>query len=165
MAHWRKNHESKSTLLTSADLFDEQASEAKGAPVYRRVVVKIARVGSDLIKSAEKPNGERRNFAYFVGEKKPLGLNATNCKTLTALFGSPDTKAWEGKTIGLYVDPNAKYPKGETGPAIRIHPKIPSSAAAPIPPVDPSTRERLEDEKAKKLGETNEEVDPNDDGR
>ncbi len=66
----------------------------------------------------------------FVGKEKELGLNSTNIRILSALFG-PNTAAWYGKTIALYVDPDVKS-FGKTVSAVRIRAKVPVQA----PPAD-----------------------------
>lgn len=155
MAHWRKNHESASNDLRSSDLYDDTASKAQKRDVYLSPVVRIEKVVVGKVKSREKPNGERRNYAHFAGKSKPLGLNVTNCETLQALSGSPDTERWVGLTIQLYVDPQARYPSGKKGPAIRIRPTLPKGQAdtSPLPNVPDETRERLENEHAERLDE------------
>lgn len=54
----------------------------------------------------------------FVGKEKELGLCATHIKVLKALFG-PDTSAWFGKHIALYVDPDVSA-FGQIVSAVRI---------------------------------------------
>jgi len=160
--HWRKNHESASNNLTSADIYDEKNS-APNKPAYFSPVVLIERASSDRVKSAEKPKGEKRNFVYFKGKSKPLALNVTNCKTLESLSGSPDPAHWVGLTIQLFVDPDAKYPSGKKGPAIRIRPTLPRGATpdtGPLPEVSDAERERLETEHADRLNEPAEESQP-----
>lgn len=157
MAHWRQNHESSSNLLRSSDLYDERASKP-GAPSYVSPVVVIEKMSKDVIKSREKPRGERRNFAHFKGKSKPLGLNVTNCETLESLSGSPDPAHWVGLTIQIYVDKQAKYPSGKKGPAIRIRPTRPTGTpdTTPLPELSEETRERLEDEHEERLREPGE---------
>ena len=92
-----------------------------GRDVYWTPVLKIATVSIGLVKSQDKPNGEELIFLHFEGQSRKLGLNSTNAKTMTSLSGSPVPMRWVGLTIQLYVDPKAKYPKGETGPAIRTY--------------------------------------------
>lgn len=57
----------------------------------------------------------------FVGKDRQLGLNATNIRTLSALFGS-DTGRWFGQWIALYVDP-AVSSFGQIVSAVRIRAK------------------------------------------
>jgi hypothetical protein len=160
MGHWRKNHETASNDLRSADLYDDAASKRAGRDVYASPIVQIEKVVVGKVKSREKPNGERRNYAHFVGKAKPLGLNVTNCETIQSLSGSPDTDRWAGLTIQLYVDPAARYPSGKKGPAIRIRPTLPKGQAdtSPLPDVPTEARERLENEHDERLeGEPGEE--------
>lgn len=127
MPHYR-------TMLTSenlcaADLWDEPRQQ------YREVVVQI-----ELVKKGEVVGEKGRKkgmpFAHFVGKQKPLGLNATNCKTLAHLARSPNTDQWKGLWITLFV---TKTDVGrETVDAIRIRPELaqppPASARKSEPP-------------------------------
>ncbi len=156
MSHWRKNHESASGNLMSADLFDEKKSAETGRPEYFSPIVTIAKMTSGKVKSREKPKGEQRNFMHFKGKDKPLGLNVTNCETLTSLSGTPDVARWVGMTIRLFVDKAARYPSGQTGPAIRISPELPEAKAqdTALPELSEETRERLDTEHEERMGET-----------
>ncbi len=153
MSHWRKNHETDASVLRAADLYNENESKAQGRDVYASPIVEIVKMSADLIKSREKPRGERRNFAHFKGKAKPLGLNVTNCETLQSLAGTPETERWVGLVVQLYVDPKAKYPSGKKGPAIRIRPTRPSGPVdtAPLAETTPETRERLDREHEERL--------------
>jgi hypothetical protein len=155
MTHWRKNHQSDANHLKSVDLFDEKESKRTGRDCYVSPVVVIEKMSAGLIKSREKPKGERRNFAHFKGKAKPLGLNVTNCETIQDLAGSPDTDKWIGLTIQLYVDPRSRYPSGKTGPAIRIRPTAPDGKpdTMPLPDLSEEARERLECEHDERLDE------------
>jgi hypothetical protein len=153
MAHWRRNHESKaSNDLHSYDLYDE-ARSTRDAPAYFAPVVLIERMTVSKVVSADKPKGERRNFAHFKGKAKPLALNVTNCKSIESLAGSPDPAHWVGTVVQLVVDQHAKYPGGKTGPAIRIAPKRPTAApdTAPLPEISAEARERLEAEHEQRI--------------
>lgn len=153
MGHWRQNHDSISNHLKSSDLYDAAKSTAQGKDVYASPVVEIEGMTTDRVKSREKPKGERRNFAKFKGKAKPLGLNVTNCETLESLSGSADPQRWVGLRIQLYVDPQARYPSGKKGPAIRIRPTLPKGPAdtSPLPSVPEETRERLEREHEERI--------------
>lgn len=70
----------------------------------------------------------------FVGKEKELGLNATHIAVMKTLFG-PDTSAWFGKTIALYVDP-AVQSFGKLVPAVRIRPKRIEAASKSAPVVE-----------------------------
>jgi hypothetical protein len=59
-----------------------------------------------------------------TGKKKGLALNATNGKSIAALYGN-DTDAWIGKRITLYSTTTEMG--GETVECIRVRKSIPSS--------------------------------------
>lgn len=153
MTHWRVNHESSSKHLKSSDLYDERRDR------YGSPTVLIERVSVDRVISGQKPKGERRNFIHLKGKSKPLGLNVTNCETLESISGSSDPKDWVGLTIQIYVDTQARYPSGKTGPAIRIRPTRATGPAdtSPLPEQSPETVERLEREHEERLREPGEE--------
>lgn len=89
--------------------------------------VQIDRVtGGELI--GEGGRKTKKPMAYFRGIERPLALNATNCKTIAAITGSPDTDKWIGQWVTLYVS-QVQSPKGETVDAIRIRPKAPAPPA------------------------------------
>ena len=64
--------------------------------------LEIVRVQAGVVKSREKPKGERRPFVYFRGAKKPLVCNTTNAESISAMAGSEDTDRWIGLRITLY---------------------------------------------------------------
>lgn len=152
--HWKTTRPSKSNPdhLSHAHLHNSEASEKAGRDVYWTPVLKIASVSIGLVKSQDKPNGEELIFLHFEGQSRKLGLNSTNAKTMTSLAGSPVPLRWVGLSIQLYVDPQAKYPKGEKGPAIRIKPMLPRGAdATPMPDAKADDVERLEAERDEKI--------------
>lgn len=72
----------------------------------------------------------------FVGKDRQLGLNATNIRTLSALYGS-STGEWFGKWVALYVDP-AVSAFGQIVSAVRIRAKKPDPPAkGSQPPREP----------------------------
>jgi hypothetical protein len=115
MPHYR-------TMLTSdnlcaADLWDEDKQQ------YREVVVQIDHVKKGEV-VGEKGRKKGMPFAHFKNTRtgKPLGLNATNCKTLASIAGSPNVDKWRDLWITLYV---TKTEVGrETVDAIRIRPEL-----------------------------------------
>lgn len=56
----------------------------------------------------------------FVGKQRELLLNATNRKTLNALFGTNECAEWFSKRIALYVEQDVRRVDGTKGPAVRI---------------------------------------------
>jgi hypothetical protein len=105
----------------AADLWSEQ----RGG--YGEIIV-----GIEAVKKGEVVGeGGRKKGMPFITMRsakngqvipKPLGLNATNCKTIASLAGSADVSKWIGKWITLYV---TKTTVGrETVDAIRIRPEL-----------------------------------------
>lgn len=152
--HWKTTRPSKANPdhLTHAHLHNGEASEKAGHDVYWSPVLKITNVSIGLVKSQDKPNGEELIFLHFEGQARKLGLNTTNSKTMTSLSGSPVPLRWVGLAIQLYVDPQAKYPKGEKGPAIRIRPMLPKGPdATPMPDARAADVERLDAAKDERI--------------
>lgn len=69
----------------------------------------------------------KKPLCYFRESKsgKPLALNATNCKTIAAMYGN-DTDGWVGKRVTLY--PTTTQMGGETMECIRVRPQVPKQA-------------------------------------
>lgn len=74
----------------------------------------------------------KKPLCYFREgrDKKPLALNATNCKAIASLYGN-DTDGWVGKRVTLY--PTTTQMGGETVDCIRVRPSKPPERAAPKP--------------------------------
>lgn len=83
--------------------------------------LEIERVDAGVVKSKEKPKGERRPFVYFKGARKPLVCNATNAEAISSIAGSADTDRWVGLRITLYST-TVRSGKGKMVPGIRIRP-------------------------------------------
>jgi hypothetical protein len=63
------------------------------------VTLKIKAAGSA---SVDGPKGAKRKLIVtFEGARKPFLANATNCKTIAAMYGT-DVENWVGKTITLF---------------------------------------------------------------
>jgi len=67
----------------------------------------------------------KRPIVYFEGAEKGLVLNATNGKTIAALYGTK-TEAWIGKAITLYATKTEMA--GQTVDCIRVRPSVPVAA-------------------------------------
>lgn len=74
----------------------------------------------------------------FVGKGRELMLNATNRKTLAALFNSNECAQWYQRKIALYVEQDVRRPDGTRGPAVRIRAKRIEQGDAPTKPVEES---------------------------
>lgn len=64
--------------------------------------LEITKVTQSIVKSAEKPRGEPCWHAHFKGTDKPLIINVTNAKTLSAMSGSEEVESWVGLKVTLY---------------------------------------------------------------
>lgn len=72
---------------------------------------------------------EQKPVLRFQGDNnKPLVLNKTNWKSITAALGSDDTDDWIGKKIALYATEVESF--GETVLGIRVRLKAPVKAKA-----------------------------------
>ncbi len=108
----------------------------------REYTLKIAKVESNLLKTREKPKGQRKCVITFDRATKKFVANTTNCETIESMYG-PDTAKWIGNAITLYQT-DVRNPKG--GPmikGIRVRPRKPQGAAEAIEsrPVDSTTRD------------------------
>jgi hypothetical protein len=79
-------------------------------------------VGGEL--TANGGRKSKKPLVYFEGTKtgKALVLNATNGKTIAAMYGN-DTDEWVGKKITIY--PTVTQFGAETVECIRVRPGIP----------------------------------------
>lgn len=102
-------------------LKDSNWLSAETLPTDRDTVVQIEAV----VRRKEVKFKSETKHSYgslrFKGAQKELGLNATHIKVLKALFG-PDTSAWFGQFIALYVDPDVSA-FGQIVSAVRIRAK------------------------------------------
>ncbi len=89
-------------------------------------------------KKAKKP------IVHFDGKEKGLALNATNAKTIAALYGNY-TEKWIGREITLY--PTTTQMGGETVECIRVRPAIPKKngkkSSEPEPDLTEQIREQM----------------------
>jgi hypothetical protein len=110
MPHWR--HMMSSDKLYAADLMG------------REHTVEIDRVVQGEYPDMEDPKKKLlKPDVWFVGKKKPLGLNSTNARAISALLGTPVTEEWAGRFITLY--PTTTRAFGETHECIRVKNRLP----------------------------------------
>lgn len=83
--------------------------------------VTIAKVEAGQLTGA---NGRKakKPVLYFEGKEKGMALNATNSKTIAAMYGNY-TERWIGKRITIY--PTTTQMGGETVECIRVKPTVP----------------------------------------
>jgi len=115
-------------------LKDSNWLTAETLPTDRDTIVQIEAV----VRRAEVKFKNEKKTGYgslrFKGKEKELGLNATSIKVLCALFG-PNTSAWFGQWIALYVDPNVNaFGQIVSGVRIRAKKIEPPAKGAQEPP-------------------------------
>jgi hypothetical protein len=133
MAHWRSFTDRET--LGSWDLVDKA-----GKP--KEFTLEIERVVAGVVKSREKPKGERRPFIYFRGATKPLVCNATNAETISSIAGSEDVERWVGLRVALYQT-KVRAKAGGQVMGIRVRPmaaKGPAEELGAGQPVDEEMR-------------------------
>lgn len=116
--HWKKLD--NPNYLGAYSLMDGSNEEL--VVTIEKVIVEEVKTerGSDFCK-----------VAYMKGQK-PLILNATNCKTITKMVGSPYVEDWVGQQITLYVA-NLKIKK-EWMDVIRVRSKKPVTTLPELTP-------------------------------
>ena len=102
-------------------LKDSAWLSAETLPADRDTIIQIEAVVRR--KQVKFKNETKQSYGSlrFKGAQKELGLNATHIKVLKALFG-PDTSAWFGQWIALYIDPDVSA-FGQIVSAVRIRAK------------------------------------------
>lgn len=87
------------------------------------VTVTIAKVTAGQL-TGEGGRKSKKPIAFFEGKEKGMALNATNCKTIAAMYGN-DVERWIGKRVTLY--PTTTEMGGKTVECIRVRPTPPSN--------------------------------------
>lgn len=90
------------------------------------VTVTISRVEAGTL-TGQGGRKAKKPVVYFEGKEKGLALNATNAKTIAALYGNY-TEKWVGRQITLY--PATTQMNGETVECIRVRPSAPKAPSA-----------------------------------
>ncbi len=137
MAHWRSLQDK--LYIGSWDLVDRDGKTP------RDWTMKIKKVESGAVKTAENPKGKREVLIRFEGATKPFICNSTNAKTIAAMYGD-DVDAWTGKAITLY---QTDVPKGrEMIRGVRVRPRPPTGKAETIVEREPDPEIRDAQNKA-----------------
>lgn len=109
MAHWKKYMDAKDFLFA----FDLD---------NRDVTVTVTHVtGGELV--GEQGRKTKKPIAHLKGTPKKLALNATNCKTIEQLTGTPDVDKWKDVRVTLF--PTTTNFGGSTVECIRVRPYPP----------------------------------------
>lgn len=103
MAHWKKFMDKN--YLGSWDIEDKD------------LVLTIKSVG---VESVSNPSGksEEKLVMHFVEDYKPMILNATNCKAIEKVCGTPDIENWVGNKVSIFTTKITAF--GEETDALRI---------------------------------------------
>ena len=110
MPHWKR--------LTNPDYIGAYAlDEGKDQ------ILTIKSVGKESVVGADGKREDCIVARFQERDVKPMIMNATNCKTITKLYKTPDTDDWKGRKIQIYVDHVKAF--GDVVEALRIRPFVP----------------------------------------
>ena len=90
------------------------------------LILTIDHAARDDVKNER--GSERKLTIHFVEDYKPMILNATNSKAITAAHGSSKVEDWAGKKIAIYTTKVTAF--GGTTDALRIRPTAPKVTEA-----------------------------------
>lgn len=110
LTHWKK--------LQNPDYLGAYSLQPGEEPIYT-----IRSVGLEMVSGTDGKKDEC-TVAHFAEKVKPMILNATNCKTITKMYGTPYIEDWVGKKIQIYSTTIKAF--GEEVEALRIRPKPPT---------------------------------------
>ena len=112
LTHWKK--------LQNPDYLGAYSLQPGEEPVYT-----IAKVGLEIVTGTDGKKDEC-TVARFMEKVKPMILNATNCKTIAKMYGTPFIEKWAGLKIQIYAAKIKAF--GEEVEALRIRPKVPTAS-------------------------------------
>lgn len=87
-------------------------------------ILTITKVGLEMVVGTDGKKDEC-TVAHFKENVKPMILNATNCKTINKICGTPYIEKWEGQKIQVFATTVKAF--GDEVEALRIRPKAPIS--------------------------------------
>ena len=112
LTHWKKL--TNPDYLGAYELMD-------GSKDGRELIVIIDRVVREMITGAD---GKKEECTVcYLKNQKPMILNATNQKTMSALFKSPFIEHWAGKKMTIYVAKVKAF--GDIVDALRVRKEVP----------------------------------------
>ena len=85
-------------------------------PESEDLILTIDQAHQDDVKNER--GSERKLTIHFVEDYKPMILNATNSKAISAAFGSSKVEDWAGKKLAIYTTKVTAF--GGTTDALRI---------------------------------------------
>lgn len=89
------------------------------------LIVTIRSVANEMIIGADGKKEECIVARFQERDIKPMILNATNCKTIAKLVGSPFIENWQGMKIQLFVEKVKAF--GDVVEALRVRPFKPKA--------------------------------------
>lgn len=98
-------------------------------PPGKDLTVEIVSVSKEMVQGSDGKKDEC--IVATLKDQKPMILNSTNCKTISALFETPYIEEWKGKSITLYVQQVKAF--GEVVDALRVR-----AGKAPLPELTPN---------------------------
>ncbi len=96
---------------------------------------KIATVQSVGLEMVVGPDGKKEECIvarFREPDIKPMILNATNCKIISKMYGTPHIEKWTGRRVQIFVEQVRAF--GELVDALRIRPKEPQVALPELTP-------------------------------
>lgn len=118
--HWKK--------LTNPDYLGAYSIEDG-----RDLILTVRRVVQEPVMGAD---GKKEDciVCYWVEPQKPMILNATNCKTIVKLLGTPFIEDWAGHRLQIGTEKVKAF--GDVVDALRVRKKLPAAPEPPIPCAD-----------------------------
>ena len=98
-------------------------------PPGKDLTVEIVNVSKEMVQGSDGKKDEC--IVATLKDQKPMILNSTNCKTISALLETPYIEEWKGKSITLYVQQVKAF--GEVVDALRVR-----AGKAPLPELTPT---------------------------
>lgn len=111
----------------------------------QELTVEIVRVERKQVTGADGKK-EECTVAYLK-DSKPMILNATNCKTLSKIYGTPYIEEWAGKSVIIHSEKVKAF--GDVVDALRIKPTKP--ILPELTPTHPAWNEAAKAVKAGKI--------------
>ena len=105
---------------------DKNYLGAWDVPDGEDLILTIDHAARDDVKNER--GSERKLTIHFVEDYKPMILNATNSKAISAAYGSTKVEDWAGKKIAIYTTKVTAF--GGTTDALRIRTTAPKVTEA-----------------------------------
>ena len=103
-------------------MFDKDFIGAWSLPDGKDVTVTLTKVTGGTL-TGVGGRKTRKPVAYMAGTEKGFALNATNCKTIAALYGN-HVEEWVGKRVTLFKTTTTFG--SEQMECVRVRPRVPA---------------------------------------